>query len=918
MTEFEDNNKKFEELREKYPTFAYENFFIEQTDEGLKFSFEFRCSEITFRPYQILFKKHFILFRKEFTDFKKEFHETAPYSDHLKLLVFNLGLVELISYWKAVCSPKIIIKCGYLDEKQQQFWKKLWFNGLGEFFYLNNIKTNINDFVHIECSMEHVAYKTEKANPTSYILHPTSYIVPVGGGKDSVVTLELLRAKGKNITPMVINQRKATRECIERSGYSQEDTIEVKRIIDKNLLELNKQGYLNGHTPFSAMLVFTTLICAHLSGKKFIALSNENSANEAMDKISGANHQYSKSLEFENDFRAYYKEYLCKDIEYFSFLRPISELKIAQIFSYLNYFDVFKSCNVGSKQDIWCGNCPKCLFAYIILSPFANPDILYKVFNKNMFADGNLLTYFKELTGEAQVKPFECVGTVSEVNMALCERIRIFGIKEDEILLKHYIQTPVYEKYKQLDFQKFLNQQDENNNLPEELKDSFDNSYILAKKSALAHKLKDEKIAVMGLGREGISTLRLLNGILPDKQLILYDENKEKFSQIKDLVKNHRTFSSKDDLTLINNESTLIFFTPGMAPKNYPQLDFDKLTNQCSQFLQLFSKQCIGITGTKGKSTTSSLVYHILKANNQDTVLAGNIGVPFFDILNEINEQTKIVLELSCHQLQLIKQSPHVSALLNLYEEHLDHYIDFEDYQNAKLNLLFKANKGDIFIYNGEDKITKQRLSNQKSECNLISFALSDYKWQESEFLRGEHNKYNILAAVNAVKSIGISENDAVKSALTFTGLHHRMEFLGENDGVAYYDDSISTIPQATLAAVKSLPNVATLILGGMDRGIDYSPLKELKNIPTLKNIVFVGKAGMRMYDYVVCSTKNVAEKREFKTLITDDWNAIAQFCKANTEKGSSVLLSPAASSYDQFRNFEHRGEFFKDIIFNM
>ena len=301
------------------------------------------------------------------------------------------------------------------------------------------------------------------------------------------------------------------------------------------------------------------MVGAFLSNKKYIALSNESSANEVTDKKSGANHQYSKSLEFENDFRAYYKEYICNDIEYFSFLRPISELKIAQIFSCLDYSDVFKSCNAGSKQDIWCGNCPKCLFAYIILSPFIANGYLEMIFGKNLLDDINLLNYFKELTGESEVKPFECVGTVDEVNMALCEAIRKKSFLTYYTLIKHYVKTPAYEKYKNLDFDEFINRRDKNHNLPEDLMDCFDNFYYLVNKTQLAHQLRNEKIAVMGLGREGISTLKLLNEILPKKQLILYDENKEKFTQIKDLTKSHRIFWSKDDLTLINKESTLIF-----------------------------------------------------------------------------------------------------------------------------------------------------------------------------------------------------------------------------------------------------------------------------------------------------------------------------------------------------------------------
>ena len=939
MTDYQDNSKKYKELRINYPVFIYEDFSITYGEENnknrnekyIKFQFFFSCGKERFTPYQLIYTKDFFISPFNNLETQNTKKKTCKESccntelsenseDSLSVLLpfaFNLGLIELISYWKACCSPKILIKCGHLNDEQKKFWKKLWFNGLGEFFYLNNVRTNINDFVDIVCESD-LQYKQVR------MIFKDEYIVPVGGGKDSVVSLELLRAKGKNITPMVINNRGATKSCIERAGFKEADTIEIKRIIDENLLELNKKGYLNGHTPFSAMLAFTTLICAVLSGKKYIALSNENSANEAtvyknndISEFNGVNHQYSKSLEFENDFRAYYKEYLCKDIEYFSFLRPISELQIARIFSFLDYSDVFKSCNAGSKQDIWCGNCPKCLFAYIIMSPFIEPDKLNKVFGKNMFEDEKLLTYFKELTGENEVKPFECVGTVDEVNSAIAQRIKKFGIKSEEILLNHWDNSPFKAKYNGTSFSQIINKEDNNNNLPEDLNDSFANFFVLTVYSRIIHLLKDETIAIMGLGREGQSTLKLLNKILPGKQLVLYDENQKKFEEIKDSVKNHRCYCSKNDLIRINNECSLIFLTPGMAPKDYPQLNFNKLTNQCDIFLRVVGELCIGVSGTKGKSTTSSLIYHIIKQKNDNVLLAGNIGVPFFDVLDKINPQTMIVLELSCHQLQLIKKSPHISVLLNLYEEHLDHYKDFTDYQNAKLNLLFKADNHDKFIYNADDRIINDSLNGINTQVDMIGFHLSDYVFKESKTLKGDHNKYNILAVLNAVKLTGIEEKDALNFDSDFRTLPHRMEFIGNKDGVNYYDDSISTIPQATLAAVKSLPNVQTLILGGMDRGIDYSALNELQNIATLKNIAFVGKAGKRMCDVITKNINKNGGKTIFNVLICDDWKEIVRFCKKNTHAGYCVLLSPAASSYDQFRNFEHRGNYFKELVFN-
>ena len=264
------------------------------------------------------------------------------------------------------------------------------------------------------------------------------FIVPIGGGKDSVVTLELLD-EISNIRPFIMNPRGATLECARVAGYGNDEFIEVNRRIDPLLLELNANGFLNGHTPFSAMLAFYSLLVSAISGHRHIALSNESSANEPTVAGTDINHQYSKSFAFESDFRSYVKEYISGDFNYFSFLRPLNELQIARLFSRQEkYFPVFKSCNAGSKTDVWCCNCPKCLFAFTILSPFIPMNELTRIFGKNIFELPQMLTFLKELTGIAEVKPFECVGTIDEVNVALQLVIAQSNEKKLPLLLEYY------------------------------------------------------------------------------------------------------------------------------------------------------------------------------------------------------------------------------------------------------------------------------------------------------------------------------------------------------------------------------------------------------------------------------------------------------------------------------------------------
>lgn len=431
-----NHSEKFESLRKQYPVFFYHAFNYEVKNNDLILAFDFSIgNEIRFRPVSI------IPFHKLYTDFYNAKQWTT-----IENLIFHIGMIELISYWKCTCSPKIIVEAGSLDAAAISWWKKIYYNGLGEFFYVNNIKTNYEHFVEI------ISNSTKSFQKQSFVLHNET-IIPVGGGKDSPVTLELL--KNTSSIPMIINPREATTACVEVAGYK-DNFLQINRTIDPLLLHLNAKGFLNGHTPFSAMLAFYALLLAVLSQKQNVALSNESSANEATVQDSDVNHQYSKSFEFESDFRNYVSRYINDELNYYSFLRPLSELQIACLFAQLpQYFSVFKSCNAGSKTDIWCCRCPKCLFTFIILSPFVEPEVLTTIFGTNLFENETLIPVLKELTGETEVKPFECVGTRKEVCIALCEACKHY--KTLPPLLEYFQTTPLYQQYKNTDFAHELN-----------------------------------------------------------------------------------------------------------------------------------------------------------------------------------------------------------------------------------------------------------------------------------------------------------------------------------------------------------------------------------------------------------------------------------------------------------------------------
>lgn len=391
-----DNQYKFDALRQQFSTFTFESQEIELKDGTLHLAFSFNLDgKYHFTPTLTIPVRSF-------------YHWDLIPEEQLQTLAFHVGMIELVSYWKIACPKKVMVKPFSLTESQKMFWKKLYYNGLGEFFYLNTITCSETDFMTIE---------TPGGKPFAKVDLPLQEkaIIPVGGGKDSVVTLELLRNE-LSCTPLIVNPRGATLGCVETAGYVDGTFMVVNRTLDPVMLQLNKEGYLNGHTPFSAMLAFVTILLGFGSGSRYIALSNESSANESTVPGTNINHQYSKSVEFERDFREYVAENINADIQYFSFLRPLSEMQIAYFFAqFETYHKVFRSCNAGSKTDSWCGNCPKCLFTWLILSPFISREKLTEIFGKDLMADMSLRPIFEELNGTSAVKPFECVGTVEEV-----------------------------------------------------------------------------------------------------------------------------------------------------------------------------------------------------------------------------------------------------------------------------------------------------------------------------------------------------------------------------------------------------------------------------------------------------------------------------------------------------------------------
>ena len=424
----------FEELRKKYNKFIYEKYEINDDGDWWNITYFFDIPWLTeFRPMIKIEKKNI---KNQNID-----------PDFVNYLVFHIGLVELISYWKCCCPQNVEIKAWYIDEDQIKWFKKMYFYGLGEFFYTNWIEVDEESFMEIQCHPEwkeilspsDSSFKKEQNIPlflkrvaegqeifNSSLCSEWQFhwnLITIWWWKDSNVTLELL--KWMDNDTFILNPNDVTLECSKIAGY--DNPRIMKRILDPQIVELNKKWFLNGHTPFNALLAFLTYLVAYLGNKKYIVLSNESSANESNVRWLKVNHQYSKSFEFENDFNHYTEKYFWIWIIYFSFLRPLLEIQIAQLFSkFEQYHKVFKSCNVWSKSKPrkWCCDCPKCLFVFTILSPFLYKEKLVNVFGEDLFENKNLLQTFIDLTWNSDNKPFECVGTYDEVNYAIALTIK--------------------------------------------------------------------------------------------------------------------------------------------------------------------------------------------------------------------------------------------------------------------------------------------------------------------------------------------------------------------------------------------------------------------------------------------------------------------------------------------------------------
>jgi UDP-N-acetylmuramoylalanine--D-glutamate ligase len=454
-------------------------------------------------------------------------------------------------------------------------------------------------------------------------------------------------------------------------------------------------------------------------------------------------------------------------------------------------------------------------------------------------------------------------------------------------------------------------------------------------KNLLQSLFRDKKVMILGYGREGKSTFRLLRGYFPELPLAVADKNENLETENPELTNARITLFTGNNYTENLKDFDIVIKSPGISVFKSGLSQFgSKITSQTDLFLRCFAPLTTGITGTKGKSTTSSLLYHIINGYTSNTLLAGNIGIPLFELVESIDDKTRIICEMSSHQLEYISRAPSTSVLLNIFQEHLDHYASYKDYQLAKFQIAVKQVKNGNFIFNPDDQIIAELLKEIPIPGNKLPAFTSVFagdgagksgknivlrRGQQEQILipanpqtqlAGKHNLRNITIAAAAARISDIPAEAIIDGIATFKPLKHRIEFLGINKNKLFYNDSISTIPEATLAALDTLQTVHTLILGGFDRDIDYEPFIKKLCKSGVNHIVFTGPAGERMMKLL--SSAN-CHKPVFE--MGNGFNDAVKRAIAATPEKCICLLSPAASSYDNFRNFEERGIRFEEIV---
>jgi len=856
--------------------------------EFVSYKFEPEKKRIFFN-YKVSFKKSdFILFTETINLPRVPDLKDTP-QDLYKKVLQDIHLALGISYYKLYCSKKIKINYS-LTEEEADFWNSFYVKGLGEFFYRNKLDPTIFPGFSFDKKEKPKNYRLERNN---------KFLVGVGGGKDSIVAVELLKEYGADFSTVFIETQKKSLLADKIMEKMEVKSFKLRRYLDKKIFD-EEAGYYSGHVPISGIYAFLGILSAIFYHYSYFVVSNEFSSNFGNTRYKGKtiNHQWSKSSEFENLFQNYVRKFISPDLLYFSLVRPFYEIRVAELFANLKkYLFDFSSCNDNfkikpSEGKLWCGHCPKCIFVFLILSPFLSKEELISIFGKNLFTDVEILFTLRDILGFGRSKPFDCVGTYEEARAAfymsrdkfrddLAGEIFLPKIDPDDnryffnyrkIPLKIYFQGK--KKPQELIKKVFRTQP---SSVPDYIK-------FLGMRNAL----------ILGYGKEGKLTEEYLKNNFHNLEIGIGD------------VKNDANYLEKQ------KDYDIAVRSPGIAKENL-KISYTTATNIFFSYVrQIPGVKIIGVTGTKGKSTTASLIYHIFKKSGKNAELLGNIGTPMLSaVMKKIKGRpaeypgcpTIFVLELSSYQLDDIKFSPDIAVVTSLFPEHMDYHYNIKNYYSAKKNIIKYQEAGDVFVFNPRNK--KMANWSKQTKAKAVPFVSEKFLNDVNIPLAGKHNKENIRAAITAAKEFGIPDNKIKKAIETFKPLPHRLEFVGEFKGIKFYDDAISTTPESTIMAIKSLPKIGTIFLGGQDRGYKFSKLEKIIKKHGIKNIVLFPETG-----------KKIFKSREgLNVLETESMEEAVKFSYRYTQKGEICLLSCASPSYSLWKNFEEKGDQFQKAV---
>lgn len=828
--------------------------------------------------------------------FPVELPDRLAVQSALRALHLALG----VSYYKIfVCST--ISHPYQMNQEESGFWNTVFENGLGEFLYVNKLdRERLAKFVPQEDGYTFdidVDWRPDN-----------KALLGIGGGKDSIVAGELLKKAGTPLEGFVM----ATGEQLGQT-QSVADTMRIPlnvvgRQLDIKLLKLQERpDAYKGHIPISMIFGLVGGVLAVAKNASYVVVANESSASIPRAKWQGSdiNHQWSKSFEFETLLQKYLHRNISTRLTYFSAVRPLSSVAISRLFATLSqYFEIFTSDNSIFRIDPskrpsgrWSLESPKSLSSFILLAPWMTEADIIRTFGRNFLDEPSLEALFYNLIGLEGEQPLDCVGTEEELLLSL------------NLLYRQNKFTSAALVRRALERQAISD-----NNLDEELNKSLQ----LANEHAIPEDIYSRLKPLMHISN---SLLKMIDG----KDVIFAGVGQGRsINGVEEFLRNHTNIlsftgvdrSKEDDsfrfLTDFDQAKTVFIKNEGIPGSEMP-VPYITPMQLFFEFANQKNIMTVGITGTKGKSTTTALTAHILKEGGKDVVLAGNIGISPLQALENTRQDTIFVLELSSYQLSDLTASPHISACLNLYNDHSDWHGSVEAYYEAKHNIMRYTEDDDVFIFNPDFAQIQEWVESAKCKTVAIN-TREEFDLSQSK-LFGDHNKLNALIAKKIAQQFGITDKEIHAAVNTFEPLQHRMQVVREKGGITYIDDAIGMTPESTLASLQAVHDkfgsIGCLLLGGQDRNYDFVSLMRTIASLQIPYLVLFPDTAEKMKE-------SLPDSYNPRILETASMDEAVVFASKHAPDGSVVLLSTAAPSYSLWRDFEEKGSHFQTAVKNL